>query len=109
MTPTSKPTPRDSTYIFMAGASDDTFELVPFGSREHGLGVDHTESIGAAVHAGNAGRLCVGFAARPIALQLEQVLERGHRSRPGLHHAIHGAVMRLLGHIPAGVGDDVQL
>src|SRR6266478_8952032 len=93
----------------MAGSSDNAFELVPFGSTEHGLGVDHAESISAAVYTGNAGRLHVGFAARPIALQLEQVLERGHRSRPGLHHAVHGALMRLLGNIPAGIGDDIHL
>jgi hypothetical protein len=59
-------------------------------SHWRGLGVDHNESIGAAVLAGNVHRLWVGFAARPIALQLEQVLERGHRPRPRLHDAVHG-------------------
>src|SRR5258708_29329493 len=93
----------------MASASDDTLELVPFGSTEHGLGVDHAESIGAAVHAGNAGRFRVGLAARPIALQLAQVLERGHRSRPSLNHTVHRAIVRLFENIPAGVGDDVHL
>src|ERR1700723_874209 len=109
ITPTSKPAANDNTYTFMASLYGRTWELVFSGGREHRLGVDHAESVGAAVHAGNVHRLRISFAARPIALQFEQVLERGHRPRPGLHHADHCALMRLFGNIPAGIGDHVHL
>src|SRR5262245_47600064 len=99
--PTSSPAAKDRMYGFM---TDPPFRVsgqyslqerpastakpcspmpprsVPFGSAEHGLGIDDAEAICAAEPLRDPGCEAIRLASRPIALQLEDVLERGHRT-----------------------------
>src|SRR5579862_479649 len=76
---------------------------------QHGCGVDQPKPIGATECPRHTGRCLISLGARPIALQLEQVLQRGHRSGSCLHHPLDRTLVRLLGHIAASVGNDINL
>src|SRR5438270_644254 len=50
-----------------------------FVPTEHASGVVQADAVAAAKARGHADRALVGLGARPVALQLQQVLQRGHR------------------------------
>ena len=51
----------------------------------------------------------VRIAVRPVALPFEQDLLPGHRHGTGLHHALHGVVVRFLGGAARGIAHHVDL
>src|SRR5262245_32981192 len=76
---------------------------------EHGPRVDQSQPIRSAEVSRQACDRFVGFGAGPVALHLEHVLQRGHRPDAALHHSLHGALVRFLGDVTAGIGDHVYL
>src|SRR3954469_18977606 len=76
---------------------------------EHRLRIDDAKAVSAAKGARYTGDCLVGFAARPVALQLKQILQRRHRPRSCLDHAFHGPLMCFLGNIAARIGNHVDL
>ncbi|VWX53580.1 hypothetical protein NOVOSPHI9U_50218 [Novosphingobium sp. 9U] len=83
--------------------------MTALGGAEHLLGVSDAQAITAADLAGDTGGHVVGLGAGPVALQFEQVLERGHRAGAGLDHPLDCTLVRLGGDVAAGIGDNVSL
>src|SRR5262245_22535465 len=82
---------------------------VPFGSAEHGLGIDDAKAIGAAEPLRDPGCKAVRLAACPIALELEDVLERRHRAGTSLDHPFHCTLMGFGRDVATGVRDHIDL
>ena len=55
-----------------------------------------------------AGHRIVSLAAGPIALELQEVLQRSHWTRAGLHHPLDSALMRLSRNVAASVRNHVD-
>src|SRR6201996_2896663 len=76
---------------------------------EHALGIGNAKTVRTTELLGDTGGAFVSIRACPVTLQLQQVLQGGHRARARLHEAFDGAVMCLGGDVTASIGDHIDL